>query len=169
MGGDEPTPKGHTMNSFKKTLLIGLASVSLGAAMAPAHAQTQEGRHSHAARLEKMQANHAAHAAERLAKLHEKLKLTAAQEPAWTAFAASMTPAARPAVDRAAFAAMSAPERLEKHIAMSKTRIAAMESRLAALKTFYAVLNADQKKILDESAAKMGRGRHMMMRMQNKQ
>jgi protein CpxP len=159
------------MSTFKKTLLVGLASLSLAAAMAPASAQNAEGRHGHAAALEKMQAMHA----ERIAKLHTALKLTAAQEPAWTTFVAAMTPAAgthtRP--DRAAIAAMTAPERMEKHIAMAKARLATMEAHQAALKTFYAVLTAEQKKAFDDNAiggAHGPQGMHgMMERMKHKQ
>lgn len=161
------------MNTIKKSLLIGLATLSLGAALAPAHAQ--EGRHGHAAkteamqgRMEAMHARHAERKAERLAKLHDALKLTAAQEAAWTAFAAAMTPAAGTHAvhaDRAAIAAMPAPERLEKRLAMAKSHVAAMETKLAALKTFYAVLTPEQKKIFDDSAMRGGHGQHRMMKM----
>jgi protein CpxP len=157
------------MRNFKTTLLIGLATLSLGAAIAPAQAQTAEGRHTHAARLEKMQANHAARFTEHMAKLHDALKLTPAQEPAWTTFMAAMTPAAHATVDRAALANLSAPERMEKHIAMAKTRIAAMEAHLGALKTFYATLTAEQKKTFDDNAKAAGHGQHMRQMMMKKQ
>lgn len=163
------------MNTLKKTLLAGLASLSLGAAMAPASAQDAEGRHGHAAALEKMQSMRAAHFTERTAKLHAALKLTAAQEPAWTAFVAAITPAAGAHThpDRAAIAAMTAPERMEKHIAMAKARLATMEAHQAALKTFYAVLTAEQKKAFDENSIGGKNGPHgmhgMMERMKHKQ
>ncbi len=157
------------MSNFKKTLLIGLATLSLGATFAPAQAQTAEGRHGHAARLEKMQANHAARFTAHMDKLHAALKLTAAQEPAWTAFVAAMTPAAHATVDDTAVANLSAPERMEKHIAMAKTRIAAMETHLAALKTFYATLTAEQKKTFDDNAMAGGHGQHMRHMMMKKQ
>jgi protein CpxP len=165
------------MSTMKKNLLIALATLSLGAALAPAQAQTAEGRHSHAARQEAMQgrmdamrAKHAERSAERMAKLHDTLKLTAAQEPAWTAYVAAMKPAAgaHPTVDRAAIAAMSAPERMEKHIAMAKTRIATMEAHLAALKTFYAVLTAEQKKTFDQNVMHGAHGQRMMQHMMMK-
>ncbi len=163
------------MNTMKKTLLVALASLSLGAAMAPAQAQNQDGRHGHAARqesgqqrMEAMRAKHAERFTERMGKLHEKLKLSAAQEPAWTTFVAAMTPAARThhAVDRAAIAAMPAPERLEKRISMAKTHVTAMEAKLAALKAFYAVLTPEQKKTFDENAGRRGHGGHRMMHKQ---
>lgn len=158
------------MNTVKKSLLIGLATLSLGAALAPAHAQ--EGRHGHAAnteamqsRMEAMRAKHAERSAGRLAKLHDLLKLTAAQEPAWATFAAAMKPAAGAHADRAAMAALPAPERLEQRLAMAKTHVAAMETRLAALKTFYAVLTPEQQKIFDEHAKSGAHGHHRMMKM----
>jgi protein CpxP len=160
------------MITLKKTLLAGLATLSLGLALAPAQAQTAEGRHSHAARLEKMQSARASHFAERTAKLHTALKLTAAQEPAWNTFVAAITPAPHTgtAPDHAAIAAMSAPERMEKHLAMAKARLAGMETRQAALKTFYATLSAEQKKTFDDNAIHAGHGRHAMMaRMHSKQ
>ena len=53
--------------------------------------------------------------------------------------------------DRAAWAGLSAPARMEKMIAMAKQHTAAMESHLAALNTFYAVLTPAQKKVFDEN------------------
>jgi len=97
------------------------------------------------------------------ARLHDKLKLTAAQEPAWTAFKAANAPKP-PAGDwkakREAFARLSAPERMEQWIAMSKERIAGQESRLASLKTFYAVLTPEQKKVFDDSVPGGKHGGH---------
>ncbi|MEG0885841.1 MAG: Spy/CpxP family protein refolding chaperone, partial [Janthinobacterium sp.] len=101
------------------------------------------------------------------ARLHDKLKLTAAQEPAWATFTAANAPK-KPMGDwkakREAMAKLSAPERMEQWIAMSKERIASQESRLASLKTFYAVLTPEQKKVFDDSVpgGKHGgmRGRH---------
>jgi Spy/CpxP family protein refolding chaperone len=45
---------------------------------------------------------------------------------------------------------------MEKRIAMQKQRIGAMESRLAALNTFYAQLTPEQKKLFDEHAQRRG-------------
>ena len=93
---------------------------------------------------------------ERIAKrhsaLHDQLKLTAAQEPAWKTYVAAVTPTdmGKHWVDHAAMAKMSAPERLEKHIAMSKERDTRMAAHLAALKTFYVVLTPQQQKIFNE-------------------
>jgi Spy/CpxP family protein refolding chaperone len=54
-------------------------------------------------------------------------------------------------MDRAAFKKMTAPERMESRIAMSKERISRQETRLASLKTFYAVLTPEQQKVFDDN------------------
>ncbi len=136
-----------------KRILIGLTVLGLGAGMGTT-ALAQEAhdparQQAHAAKMhEKMAQHHAM--------LHEKLKLSAAQEPAWTTFGASMRSDAKPGergarMDRAALKKMSAPERMETRIAMSKERISRQETRLASLKTFYAVLTPEQKKVFDDN------------------
>jgi len=104
------------------------------------------------------------HRAERQAKLRDSLKLNAQQQPAWDAFVASQAPgkkgerAGRP--DRAAWASLSAPQRMEKQIAMQKQRTVQMEARLAALNNFYAVLTPEQRKTFDEQAKHRKGPRH---------
>ena len=162
------------MNNLRKTLLTGLAALSLGGAMLGAQAQSQAPDAHPKAQLSKedRQAKHAESAArrdqmraQRVAKLHDELKITPAQEGAWNGFVASMK---RPQHadgrdgDRAAWAGLSAPQRAEKMIERQKARTAAMEQRLAALTTFYSVLSPDQKKVFDDKAARMQShfGRH---------
>jgi Spy/CpxP family protein refolding chaperone len=164
------------MNTLRKTLLTGLAALSLGGAMlgAQAQSQTQAADAHPKAQLSKQerQARHAEFAAkreqmhaQRVAKLHDELKITPAQENAWNAFVASMKPAQRDGQqhgDRAAMAGLSAPQLAEKMIERQKARTAAMEQRLAALNSFYSVLSPDQKKVFDDKAARMQSrfGRH---------
>lgn len=102
--------------------------------------------------------------AQRQAALHDKLKLTPAQEPAWSNFVAAITPSG--AKDgkagwgnHAEMEKLSAPERMEKQLAMSKEREARMNARLAALKPFYAVLTPEQKQIFNQETSR-GRGHH---------
>lgn len=167
------------MTTIRKHLLSAVAALSMGAAALGAHAQATsqaqapEGRYSHAEHQQKraeFAAKRAEFAAKRTAKLHDELKITPAQENAWNAFVASMKPTARHAggqrPDRAAWANLSAPQRMEKHIEMQKRRTAAMEQRLGALNNFYAVLTPEQKKTFDEKAAHLqGRfGKHRGMR-----
>jgi Spy/CpxP family protein refolding chaperone len=169
------------MNTLRKNVLIALAALSMGAAaigvqaqaptaapvQAKGQAEANHGRHAHAMtqeqRAAKQAERHAKRAermAKRQAKLHDLLKLSPAQEPAWTAFAASARPQAeRVRGEREAGAKLSAPARMEKRIAMQKQSIVAMESRLAALNTFYAQLTPEQKKLFDEHAQRRG-GHH---------
>jgi Spy/CpxP family protein refolding chaperone len=164
------------MNNLRKTLLTGLAALSLGGAMLGAQAQAQNqapDAHPKAQpSKEDRQARHAEFAAkreqmraERVAKLHDELKITPAQENAWNAFVASMKHPQRAdgqRGDHAAWAGLSAPQRAAKMLERQKARTAAMEQRVAALNTFYSVLSADQKKVFDEKAARMQSrvGRH---------
>jgi len=102
-----------------------------------------------------------------MAKRHDalkaKLKLTSEQEGAWTTFTAAMKPPARTDFkrpDRTEWAKLTTPERIDKMRAWRNERMTAMntamDQREEAIKTFYGVLNADQKKIFDGEHARMG-------------
>jgi len=104
--------------------------------------------------------------AKRTTELKAKLKITAAEEGAWTAFTAAMKPSVgmqenRP--DRADLAKLTTPERIDKMHALRTQRMAdmstAMDKRDEATKTFYATLSAEQKKTFDAEHARMD-GRH---------
>lgn len=90
--------------------------------------------------------------AKRQAELKAQLQLTAAQEPAWNTFVASMKPPADRAALRAEMEKLSDAERHDK----KKTMRALREANYSAL---YAVLSADQKKVLDEQRQHKGHGR----------
>lgn len=115
------------------------------------------GRHDPA----QMQARIARHQAE----LKAKLKLTPAQEGAWTTFTASMQPpvhAARPdrAAMKAEFDKLTTPQRIDKMRELRAQRMtemnAAMDKRGDATKAFYAALSPEQQKVFDSQP--MGRG-----------
>ncbi len=94
-------------------------------------------------------------------KMKEKLKITPAQESAWNEFTQSMQPPKkedRPPCDSKE--KLSAPERMEKHLAMQKKHQEEMEKRVAATKKFYAQLNPEQQKMFDEGMEKMMKNRH---------
>ncbi|MYN07045.1 Spy/CpxP family protein refolding chaperone [Pseudoduganella aquatica] len=171
------------MNTIRKSLIIGMTVFGLGVAGSAAYAADAPapGRHGQAltqeqiaAKMAERQAKFKEMVAKRQAALHDKLKLTAAQEPAWAAFTAATAPklpAARP--DRAALAQLSTPELMEKRQEMHKQMLAQQEVRLAALKTFYAQLTPEQQKTFDEAARhrhgrfgghRGGQGGGMMMR-----
>lgn len=143
------------MNTLRKNIVIALTVLGMGSATLAVHAH--EG---HPANHEQMQAKRAGHMAQHQARLHEQLKLTAAQEPAWSAFQAAIKPGARMAHgERAKWAALPAPQRMEQRIALAKQHIAVMETRLEALRTFHAVLTPEQQKAFDANT--MRRGHHM--------
>lgn len=106
--------------------------------------------------------------AKRVADLKAKLKITADQEGAWTAFTTAMKPSTAMMgnhPDRAELDKLTTPERIDKMRDLREQHMkdmhAAMDQRDAATKTFYAALNADQKKIFDAEHARIGAGRHV--------
>ena len=88
--------------------------------------------------------------AKRQAELKAKLAITPAQEPAWTAWTATMQPpATRPAhPSREEIARSSTPERIDKMRALRAERQAEMDKRADATKAFYNSLNADRRRCL---------------------
>jgi len=87
-------------------------------------------------------------------RLHDALKLTPDQEGAWKKFTESMVPPPRPEKGEPEdWAKLTAPERAERMLELGKKRQERMADHLAALKTFYAVLTPEQKKIFDEHHA----------------
>lgn len=117
--------------------------------------------------------------AKRQAEMKAKLKITPAQEGAWTAFTAAMQPPARMMGDerpmagqRAELDKLTTPERIDKMKAMRTQRMtemnAEMDKRGDATKAFYAVLSPEQQKTFDAEHRKMGeehrgRGHHGAM------
>lgn len=98
------------------------------------------------------------HMAERQAALKTALKIKPNQEAAWLQFTTAMQPgkpAARP--DREEMARLSTPERIDRMQAMRNERHAEMDKRATAVKSLYAALDTDQRKVLD-SQRLMGAG-----------
>lgn len=105
--------------------------------------------------------------AKRQAELKAKLKITPAQEGAWSTFTAAMQPPApmmrgeRPmATQRAELDKLTTPERIEKMQALRTQRMnemnAEMNKRGEATKAFYAALSPEQQKTFDAEHRKMG-------------
>lgn len=166
------------MNTLRKNVLIAMTVLGMGTAAVAVQAQNAapEARHGWAAASpQERAAKMAEHFAKRQAKLHDALQLSGGQESAWAAYQASIRPDGSMMAamgDRKAWAAMPAPQRMEKMIAMSKQHTARMESQLGALNTFYSTLNPAQKQIFD-AQTRGGhhghRGGHMEGRMGGKQ
>ncbi len=97
--------------------------------------------------------NRAEHQAKRLAALKGQLKLTAAQEPAWTAFTTALQPGERPArLDPKGMDALTTPERIDRMRALRAQHAAEADRRGEATKTFYAALTPEQQKTFDAQA-----------------
>ncbi len=156
----------------KLVVTAGLIACAAGGAWAqtstapsPAPAAThdhQYGGHGHMDPA-KMQEEMAKRHAQRMADFKTILRITPAQESAWTAFTTSMAPQAgqgmmhhspeEPAKLKAELEAMNTPQRMEKmralHAEHQAKHNAEMDRRIAAVKTFYAVLSPEQQKIFD--------------------
>lgn len=95
--------------------------------------------------------------ARRQAQLKENLQIAPAQEGAWTAWSNAMRPPAnwkRP--DRAELARLPTPERIDRMRALRTERMAMMDKRADATKTFYATLNPVQKRVFDLQTVRGG-------------
>ncbi len=151
------------MKSIRTTLIAASLLAGLSGLNNVTWAQTApEGKTSglRAERMDKMHAQMGERHAKHLADLKGKLKLEAGQESAWAAFEQSMQPAAQPMAhpDRAAMEKMTTPERIDQMQAHKTQRDAQMQKHADATKTFYAALNATQKKVFDAETARVMRG-----------
>jgi periplasmic protein CpxP/Spy len=106
--------------------------------------------------------NPAARADQHLARLKADLKLTAAQEPLWQAFAENAKAEAGKGFEamraNAQDLSLSAPERMNRMVEVMKQRVVAMESVNASFTRLYDALSPDQKRVADIHAARMGHG-----------
>ncbi|WP_075111698.1 Spy/CpxP family protein refolding chaperone [Noviherbaspirillum massiliense] len=137
------------MANFRKSLMIGVATIAFGAGSFAAYADQNADGQSGRGRVDSQQMQE--RMAKRQAELHDKLKLNATQEGAWKTFAEKMKPAERPArPSREEMAKLSVPERMDRMLALMKEREARMTERVAATKQFYATLTPEQQKIFNE-------------------
>lgn len=90
-----------------------------------------------------------------LSRLHDALKLTAAQEPAWTEFTGKMKPGAmdQTGMKKAGhpdWAKLSVPDRLDQALEHMKSREQELAGHAAAVRTFYGTLTPEQQTIFDQ-------------------
>jgi Spy/CpxP family protein refolding chaperone len=144
------------MNILRKSIIVGLTMLSIGSAAMAAPAQ-EAPKHRAYAETKFDPVKRAERIEQRQQKLHDALKLNASQETAWKTYIAAIKPQ-QPVgrADRTSFKELNAPQRAEKRLEFSKAHIAHQETRLAALKSFYATLTPEQQKVFDEQA---GHGR----------
>jgi TolA-binding protein len=144
---------------------LGLTAVAQTAAPAapaappaPAQAQAQaQAQRSDPAKIEQRQARQQQRMEGRLAALKQKLQVSGAQEGAWTAWTSAMQPTPHQRPDRAEIARLTTPERIDRMRTLRAARAAEMDKRGDATKTFYAALNADQKKVFDAESLHLGK------------
>jgi protein CpxP len=157
------------MLNLKKHLITGIAAAGIGLVAMSSFAQMPppggpgpgpDGRHAPSAeQLAKFEKQRAKHEAE----LHDKLKITAAQESAWKTFleksmpARPATPPARPGKDE--MEKLTTPQRLDQMAELMKKHETEMATRIAATKEFYAVLSPEQQKVFDQEFRKMEKRR----------
>lgn len=138
-----------------RSLLAATAALALFAGM-PALAQMQH--KGDGPRHEQM----AQRMAERQTQLKAALKLTPAQEAAWTRYvSAHQPPQHGPRADRGAWAQLTTPQRLDQMQARKAERDAHMAQRMDATRALYAALDAEQQKVFDSQAPMAGMaGKH---------
>ena len=141
------------MTKLRKLILVGFTSAGLGLVMSAVHANADECHRAGFNKEKFMQ-----HMQQREARLHQDLKLTAAQEPAWKTFTSKVKPAAGERPKHEELAGLKAPERMERMAEHMKQREARMTERVAAVKEFYAVLTPEQQKVFDANF--MAHGKH---------
>ena len=94
-----------------------------------------------------------AHMQKRLAETKAKLRITPQQEGAWTTYTAAIRPPQRdagaPRFDRAEFAKLTTPQRIDRMREMRARHQAEADQRGDAVKTFYAALTPAQQQTFD--------------------
>src|SRR5450759_3933398 len=133
--------------------IIGALFVAIGLTFASAsvfaskggcdHAWSAEHEYGGTARFEK-----------HMAKLHDELKLTSAQEAAWTDFSNKMKPVNmdKPNMDKPGhqdWTDMRRPDCLDKVLDNMKSQEDQFAEHAAVVRTFYGALTLDQQKIVD--------------------
>ncbi len=165
-----------TLFSTRTFAATALAAAMFAAATAPSFAQTTapapaaatasapaDAKPAHRGHHDRKQRMTPEQRQERMAKhaeaFKQKLKITADQEPAWTAFQQAMQPKDRPdhaRLDPKDMDKLTTPERIDRMRAMHAQRTAEMDRRGEAVKTFYAALKPEQQKVFDQEHHRMG-------------
>jgi periplasmic protein CpxP/Spy len=140
---------------MKKFVMLGVILLGAG----PALAQTQApAAIAPAPRAPSSAATNSASASawidQRIAQMHQRLKITPEQEPAWQAFAQvmrdNMTSIEKAYADRrASVATMSAPDNMRDFAQIEQERAAGIQKLAGAFQTLYETMSDDQKKIAD--------------------
>jgi periplasmic protein CpxP/Spy len=152
------------MRNPAKFVLVGLVSIAIGAVASSAFANPPGCRNMEGGMMFQGdpsggdKGKFAKFIEKRQTELHNKLKLTAEQEPAWNTFTEKMKatlPQGRPNWEE--MSKLNTPERMDKMLARMKEGEKQMETRAATIKAFYATLTPEQRKVFDEQSPPHGR------------
>lgn len=124
----------------------------------PRMMQGERGRMDPARMEERMRAHREERMARRLGELRQILQVTPQQEGAWTTWTTAMKPVQLQRPNRAEFARMTTPERIDRIQSLRAQRNTEMDRRLEATKTFYAGLSTEQKRLFDAEGMRFLRG-----------
>lgn len=125
-------------------LATGLGAIFAGPAFADAGCGGMGGHTRH-------HEQHAKHMEQHHKMLHDALKLSADQEPAWkTLIDSEQHRPATGAVPADDWSKLNAPQRAEKMLEMTKARQEQMNQHVTALKAFYATLSPEQQKTFED-------------------
>lgn len=125
-------------------LATGLGAIFAGPAFADAGCGTKGGHARH-------HEQHAKHMEQHHKMLHDALKLSADQEPAWkTLMDSEQHRAATGALPSDDWSKLNAPQRAEKMLEITKARQEQMNEHVTALKALYATLSPEQQKTFEE-------------------
>lgn len=145
------------MQTLKQRIVLGLAVAALAGAVAiPAFAQRQGddacSDHRGGGRFDRERFEQRME--KRQQALHDQLKLSASQEKAWHNYSETMKSLLPKQEDfkRDDWRSLSAPERSERMLGRAQERLERMRKGNEAMKTFYATLNPEQKKVFDQEA-----------------
>ena len=161
------TPSYRTLSTRGLLAALALAGAAVGVqaqntptnapGQGPSAQQRADWQQKRAERQQQRADRHAKH----MADLKAALKLSAAQEGAWTQFTQAMQPPAReaaPRLSRDEFAKLTTPQRIDRMQQFANERHQQMTQRGDAVKAFYAQLNAEQQKTFDQQASRFGPG-----------
>jgi hypothetical protein len=148
-----------TRNSIKFSLLACVIGTALLIAAASPNAWAQKVPVPDAAAQTKVEKSAADWVEARITKLHDKLRITAAQEPAWKDVAASMRDSAmsmKALIDKWAEQSdkMTALDSLKLHTEMAEEHAKDQRKLYPAFETLYKMMPAEQQAIADDVFAR---------------
>ena len=138
------------MNTLRKSIVVAAGALGLGTtALAADSGTASSSGWFHWGAFGSHGAESVEHMAKRQAELHDKLRLSPAQESAWKTFADKLQATTPAKPEAAPAAAMTAPERADRMVALLQAAQQRAAVRAQAIKEFYAVLSPEQQKIFD--------------------